>query len=43
MLPKSVEIVPVYDRSNLIKAAIETLKRTKKNLRKNIPAIGISA
>ena len=27
-LPKSVEIVPVYDRSNLIKAAIETLKRT---------------
>src|SRR5438132_50981 len=27
-LPKSVEIVPVYDRSNLINAAIETLKRT---------------
>src|SRR6266567_2940866 len=27
-LPKSVEIVPVYDRSNLIYAAIETLKRT---------------
>ncbi|WP_315837939.1 efflux RND transporter permease subunit [Bradyrhizobium prioriisuperbiae] len=27
-LPKSVEIVPVYDRSNLIHAAIETLKRT---------------
>ncbi len=27
-LPKSVEIVAVYDRSNLIKAAIETLKRT---------------
>lgn len=27
-LPKSVEIVPVYDRSNLIKAAIETLKHT---------------
>ncbi len=27
-LPKSVEIVPVYDRSNLINGAIETLKRT---------------
>ncbi|MCF2521695.1 CusA/CzcA family heavy metal efflux RND transporter [Bradyrhizobium sp. G127] len=27
-LPKSVEIVPVYDRSNLIKAAIATLKHT---------------
>ncbi len=27
-LPKSVEIVPVYDRSTLIYAAIETLKRT---------------
>jgi Cu(I)/Ag(I) efflux system membrane protein CusA/SilA len=27
-LPASVEIVPVYDRSNLIKAAIETLKHT---------------
>ncbi|WP_249144006.1 efflux RND transporter permease subunit [Bradyrhizobium lablabi] len=27
-LPKSVEIVPVYDRSNLINAAIGTLKRT---------------
>ena len=27
-LPASVEIVPVYDRSNLIKAAIETLKQT---------------
>jgi Cu(I)/Ag(I) efflux system membrane protein CusA/SilA len=27
-LPKSVEIVPVYDRSSLIYAAIETLKRT---------------
>ncbi|THD46769.1 MAG: efflux RND transporter permease subunit [Bradyrhizobium sp.] len=27
-LPKSVEIVAVYDRSNLIKAAIETLKHT---------------
>jgi Cu(I)/Ag(I) efflux system membrane protein CusA/SilA len=27
-LPASVEIVPVYDRSNLINAAIETLKRT---------------
>ncbi len=27
-LPGSVEIVPVYDRSNLINAAIETLKRT---------------
>src|SRR5205823_8627764 len=27
-LPKAVEIVPVYDRSNLIHAAIETLKRT---------------
>ncbi len=27
-LPKSVEIVPVYDRSNLINAAIDTLKRT---------------
>src|SRR5437660_9387007 len=27
-LPKAVEIVPVYDRSNLINAAIETLKRT---------------
>ncbi|MCP4618073.1 MAG: efflux RND transporter permease subunit [Bradyrhizobium sp.] len=27
-LPRSVEIVPVYDRSNLIYAAIETLKRT---------------
>jgi len=25
-MPKSVEIVPVYDRSNLINAAIETLK-----------------
>src|SRR5207247_8621562 len=24
-MPKSVEIVPVYDRSNLINAAIETL------------------
>src|SRR6201991_3706917 len=27
-LPASVEIVPVYDRSNLINAAIETLKHT---------------
>jgi Cu(I)/Ag(I) efflux system membrane protein CusA/SilA len=27
-LPKSVEIVSVYDRSNLIKSAIETLKHT---------------
>ena len=27
-LPKSVEIVPVYDRSNLINAAIATLKNT---------------
>jgi len=27
-LPKSVDIVPVYDRSNLIYAAIETLDRT---------------
>jgi Cu(I)/Ag(I) efflux system membrane protein CusA/SilA len=27
-LPKSVEIVPVYDRSNLINAAIDTLKST---------------
>ena len=27
-LPDSVEIVPVYDRSNLINAAIETLKHT---------------
>lgn len=27
-LPKSVEIVPVYDRSNLINAAITTLKHT---------------
>jgi Cu(I)/Ag(I) efflux system membrane protein CusA/SilA len=27
-MPKSVEIVPVYDRSNLINAAIETLKHT---------------
>jgi len=27
-LPKSVEIVPVYDRSNLIYAAIDTLRRT---------------
>ena len=27
-LPKSVDIVAVYDRSNLINAAIETLKRT---------------
>jgi Cu(I)/Ag(I) efflux system membrane protein CusA/SilA len=27
-LPRSVEIVPVYDRSNLIYAAIETLKHT---------------
>jgi copper/silver efflux system protein len=27
-LPKSVEIVPVYDRSNLIDAAIDTLKHT---------------
>jgi copper/silver efflux system protein len=27
-LQNSVEIVPVYDRSNLIKAAIETLRRT---------------
>jgi Cu(I)/Ag(I) efflux system membrane protein CusA/SilA len=27
-LPKSIEIVPVYDRSNLINAAIETLKHT---------------
>src|SRR5205814_2793262 len=27
-LPNSVEIVPVYDRSNLINAAIETLKHT---------------
>jgi len=27
-LPKSVEIVPVYDRSNLIYAAVDTLKRT---------------
>lgn len=27
-LPKGVEVVPVYDRSELIKAAIETLKTT---------------
>jgi copper/silver efflux system protein len=27
-LPRSVEIVPVYDRSNLIKAAIDTLRHT---------------
>ena len=27
-MPKSVEIVPVYDRSNLINAAIDTLKHT---------------
>jgi Cu(I)/Ag(I) efflux system membrane protein CusA/SilA len=27
-LPASVEIIPVYDRSNLINAAIETLKHT---------------
>jgi copper/silver efflux system protein len=27
-LPKSIDIVPVYDRSNLIYAAIDTLKRT---------------
>jgi len=27
-LPKSIEIVPVYDRSNLIRSAIETLKHT---------------
>src|SRR5579863_2353868 len=27
-LPKSVQIIPVYDRSNLIYSAIETLKRT---------------
>ena len=27
-LPKGVEIMPVYDRSNLIHAAIETLKHT---------------
>src|SRR5215831_1835264 len=27
-LPKSVEIVPVYDRSNLINAAIDTLRHT---------------
>src|SRR5260370_31539333 len=27
-LPKSVEVVPVYDRSNLINAAIATLKHT---------------
>ena len=27
-VPKSVEIVPVYDRSNLIHAAIDTLKHT---------------
>jgi copper/silver efflux system protein len=27
-LPKDVEIVPVYDRSNLIHAAVETLKST---------------
>lgn len=27
-LPKSAEIVPVYDRSNLINAAIDTLKHT---------------
>ncbi|KTS90596.1 efflux RND transporter permease subunit, partial [Pseudomonas parafulva] len=27
-LPKGVEIIPVYDRSNLIHDAIETLKRT---------------
>src|SRR4029079_15361391 len=27
-LPKSIEIVPVYDRSNLIYAAIDTLKHT---------------
>jgi Cu(I)/Ag(I) efflux system membrane protein CusA/SilA len=27
-LPPSVEIIPVYDRSNLINAAIETLKHT---------------
>src|SRR5580700_5568005 len=27
-LPKGVEIIPVYDRSNLIHSAIETLKRT---------------
>jgi Cu(I)/Ag(I) efflux system membrane protein CusA/SilA len=29
-LPKGVEIVPVYDRSNLIHDAIETLKKTLK-------------
>ncbi len=27
-LPKSIEIVPVYDRSNLIYSAIDTLKKT---------------
>src|ERR1700723_2993858 len=27
-LPKGVEIIPVYDRSNLIHDAIETLKKT---------------
>jgi len=27
-LPKSIEIIPVYDRSNLIYAAIDTLKHT---------------
>ncbi|MFX8820836.1 efflux RND transporter permease subunit, partial [Acinetobacter baumannii] len=27
-LPKGVEIIPVYDRSNLLHDAIETLKRT---------------
>jgi copper/silver efflux system protein len=27
-LPKDVQIIPVYDRSNLIHSAIETLKRT---------------
>src|SRR6202008_3055339 len=27
-LPKSVEIIPVYDRSNLIYAAVETLRHT---------------
>jgi Cu(I)/Ag(I) efflux system membrane protein CusA/SilA len=27
-LPKSIEIVPVYDRSNLINSAIDTLKHT---------------
>ena len=41
-LPKSVEVVPVYDRSNLIYAAIDTLKHTIGNRTHAARILGIS-